>query len=198
VTVDATHADGSPALAWDTSEGGVLVRTPVDQTEGDGSIPIPPLQLRVYPVAFTNIRHLIVGYHYLHRASTIPLACFGVLDSKTALLVGAVVFGAPVGGRGPANKGTLELNRFWLDDRCGKNSESRVLAFCIRWIRKAMPNIHRIISYSDTSLGHLGTIYRATGWTCLGPIRIRDWSMPGRKRENAAVNGQKLKWELAL
>ena len=49
-----------------------------------------------------------------------------------------------------------------------KNSESRVIAFCIRWIKDNLPEVRRIISYADPSHGHSGGIYLAANFRYVG------------------------------
>ncbi len=108
-----------------TSEGSVTVDTSGTPPGGDGSTPIPPLQLRVEKVAFQHLVPYLVEAHYLHRRPSVPKVCFAVFYGWQC--VGVMVYGQPV-ARLEDQETTLELNRFWLSDRCAKNSESRVLA----------------------------------------------------------------------
>lgn len=48
-----------------------------------------------------------------------------------------------------------------------KNSESRVIGAIIRDVRKNT-NWKLLISYADPRYGHIGTIYKATGWLYFG------------------------------
>lgn len=180
--------------------GSVEAGTPGNLSGGNGSSPIPPLQLRVYPVAFANIRHLIVGYHYLKRAPAIPLLCFGVVDSVSGMLEGALVFGQPAARLEDNTGATLELRRFYLSGHCAPNSESRVLGYCIRWIRREQPDVVRLISYSDLGRNHRGIIYRATGWRKVHEItQGSGWDRPNRQRtDNPASGDTKIKWEYLI
>ncbi|MCH8030832.1 MAG: FAD-dependent oxidoreductase [Bacteroidetes bacterium] len=60
------------------------------------------------------------------------------------------------------------LSRLWLSDRCGRNSESRVLGIICRSLRQWRPDLKALIAYSDPSAGHRGVIYKAAGFTYLG------------------------------
>ncbi len=91
---------------------------------------------------------------------------------------GARLLGVAVIGVGPFNvhrafrdaetREVVCLSRLWLDDRCGRNSESRVLGVICRSLRRWQPNIKALVAYSDPGAGHEGTIYRAAGFAYLG------------------------------
>ena len=88
-------------------------------------------------------------------------------------LVGVAVIGV-----GPFNIHRLFLNanpeevsclsRLWLDDRCGRNSDSRVLGIICSSLRRWQSSIKAIVAYSDPTAGDDGTIYRAAGFAYLG------------------------------
>lgn len=68
---------------------------------------------------------------------------------------------------------TLELSRFAIDPRYQvKNLASWTIARLLKWAKAA--GYAAVISYADTGL-HTGTIYRASGFECLGPSRARDY-----------------------
>ncbi len=160
----------------------------------DGLTPISPLQLRVEKISFSAAVPYLVEHHYLHRRSSIPKLTFGVFFGWQC--VGVLVFGQPV-ARLEDQTTTLELNRFWLSDDCGKNSESRLLGVCCRLIKRFMPEIRRVIAYSDSAMNHTGTIYKAAGWSPL-PGRLDTWERANRLRRNPRVMGIKTKWEKAI
>jgi len=60
----------------------------------------------------------------------------------------------------------LELNRLWIDDCLGKNSESAFIALCLKSI-KANYDIKIIQSFADGRLG-CGTIYKASNFKYYG------------------------------
>jgi hypothetical protein len=101
---------------------------------------------------------------------------FGVFGPQGEI-VGAITFG-PLASREAegslgAGASVMELTRLWLADCCGPNSESRVVRIAIRLLRKARPDLTMVVAYSDPSVGHDGTIYRAAGfeYVGLGPQR---------------------------
>jgi lysyl-tRNA synthetase class I len=56
----------------------------------------------------------------------------------------------------------------WLDDRLGRNSESRILGIILRMLRRGQSTIKAVVAYSDPLAGHTGTVYRAAGFLYLG------------------------------
>lgn len=111
---------------------------------------------------------LVVAKHYLHRRPPISHA-FGLYVRGS--LMGVVTYGTPASrhlqmSACPSDPGrVLELNRLWLDDELGPNSESWFVA---RTLKMLPPRI--VVSYADPLFGHMGYIYRAlnfryAGWT---------------------------------
>jgi hypothetical protein len=89
-----------------------------------------------------------------------------------------------------------------------RNTASRFLAEMLAFFRKECPDRERLISYQDTSV-HLGTIYKAAGWTAahISKARQRDRSKPrngSRRFYRTSINGQapdaseKVRWEKEL
>lgn len=90
-------------------------------------------------------------------------------------LMGALQFGPPLDKRkvlglvsGTEWNNMIELNRMALDDRLPRNGESRVLAVSARILRKRMPSLKWVLSYSDATQCGDGTIYRASGFVLTG------------------------------
>jgi len=143
---------------------------------GGGSIPTPPLQLlRVEECDLKAIQAFVVAHHYSGSVFGITGRRFFRVDVDGAL-VGAAIFGTPA-GRGVAEKydpngeGLLELRRFVMIDDLPKNAESRTLGVMFRALKK--DGLRFILSYADPSHGHVGVIYRATGFTYLGTTSAR-------------------------
>jgi len=64
----------------------------------------------------------------------------------------------------------IELNRMAFDDTLPKNSESRVIAICLRLIKKHAPQVKWVISFADGTQCGDGTIYRASGFVLTGIV----------------------------
>lgn len=130
---------------------------------------IHPMEgLTVEPMASAQAASLAIEHHYLHRRPPISYA-FGL--HRHGLPVGVVTFGTPPSrhlqmGACPSEPSlVIELNRLWVADSEGPNTESW---FVSRALRQLPPRI--VVSYADTREGHYGYIYRAlnfryAGWT---------------------------------
>jgi hypothetical protein len=129
-----------------------------------------PKALTVRRVLPSVVRSLIEQEHYVHCMPSAPCCCFGVyLDAE---LVGAVVFTS--GARqvyrlldAARPQDVVTLARLWLSDTLPANSESRVLGIVLRLLRQST-SWKLVLSYADPAVGHVGTIYQATGWHYLG------------------------------
>ena len=139
-----TSWSGRVLGATDSSAGGAVAARPASQRAGGGAIPTPalhysktfrPKETRIVPIPSIVARSLCRREHYLHSYPGGSLLNFGVFVGR--LLLGVVVLGA-----GPFNvysffdgaqrRQVLCLTRLWLDDRLGRNSESRTLATILR------------------------------------------------------------------
>jgi hypothetical protein len=58
----------------------------------------------------------------------------------------------------------IELNRLAFDDKLPRNSESRVIAICLRLLKKKAPHLKWVVSFADATQCGDGTIYRASGF----------------------------------
>ena len=64
-----------------------------------------------------------------------------------------------------------EFDRMWLSDLMPKFSETITLALLHRFLKRAYPKIKLLISYSDTSVGNMGTIYKAGNYKLIDDIK---------------------------
>jgi len=115
---------------------------------------------------------IIIRNHYSHTFPAGTMLAFGVFHEGA--LRGACCFGKGAAPEyvklveGTKRDEYLELTRLWLHDSLPKNSESFVIGFCLRFIKKHAPKIKWIISYADKNHNHLGTIYKATNFVYTG------------------------------
>lgn len=95
-------------------------------------------------------------------------------DSALAECVGIAAFGPGVsttlpkklfGDKGEAyRKLIVDFNRMWVRDEMPKNTES----WFIGRVLKMLPKPAIVCAYAQPEVGHIGTIYQATGWLYLG------------------------------
>lgn len=142
----------------------LLVNLPM----GGGSIPTSPLQYRVEECEFKSISPIFERYHYkgAHMGG-------GIFASLKLTYKGNIQGGAVVGKPRQENfysngkKRVMEIRRMACLDECPKNTESYFLGKLV-WIFKKKNLCDLIISYSDLSVGHIGTIYKAANFKLIG------------------------------
>lgn len=127
--------------------------------------------LNIFPCDVSDIRDFIQKHHYSKSINGVKISyCFKVKYKDS--LVGAVLFGAMSTTAwkkfADEEKKVLELRRLVLLDNVGKNSESRTIGFCLRYIKKYDKNIEVVVSYADPYYGHIGTIYKAANFKFVG------------------------------
>jgi len=74
----------------------------------------------------------------------------------------------------------LELNRMWLDDCLGKNSESKAISYSIKYIkRKFKGKIKWVQSFADERCGKNGIVYQACSFKYYGEHTSDFWELDG-------------------
>ena len=170
------------------------------QLRDGGSIPTPSLQsLRVRPCHIHEIQSVIERVHYSHSIFGVTTDfCYAV--ERGCELVGGAIFGKPA-AYNVAKKygagGLTELRRFVLTDECPRNSESKMIAFMLRDLKRE--GVKRVLSYADPAQGHAGTIYKALGFKYVGLTAKRKHVMwKGKKYPDRNVHQTKFPFHLEL
>lgn len=87
----------------------------------------------------------------------------------------------------------IELNRLWISDFYGDHRKNKASEFVADALRQLPPLL--VASYADTSVGHIGTVYRAlnfhyAGWTDEDRKTPRfDYVVPGKHSRDAFRGG---------
>lgn len=128
--------------------------------------------MRVERITSSEAKPWIMRKHYAHRMPCI-IHAFGLFDGSRCHGVCTYSRGAsPHLCRGVCGDEysdlVYELNRLCVDHE-DKNARS----FLIAKTFKLMPKPAILISYADTSQGHVGYIYQATNWIYTGLSAIR-------------------------
>lgn len=126
----------------------------------------------------------VIKYHYLHRRCSCSQA-FGLYRFEE--LVGVCCFGSPATDsirKGVCGKeckdDVIELTRVVLKQKIGRNAESWFISRCLKMCCKPI-----IISYADTSQGHVGYIYQATNFLYTGlSSKHKDWVILGMEGQH--------------
>jgi|SRR5579859_6381830 len=155
--------------------GSSTVEQPIPIGDG-GSTPTPSLQISateftIEPCKLSDVRAFVETHHYSHNLNGVKISfCFSA--KHNGVLVGAVVYGAMSTTAwkkfADSEKKVLELRRLVLLDSVGRNSESRMVGYTLRWIKKNAPEVTVVVSYADPMHGHNGTIYKASNFRYIG------------------------------
>lgn len=113
---------------------------------------------------FSDIRDIFEEYHYkkANMGGGISV-CFAMFINNK--LVGGSVLGKPRHEK--KYKNCIDIRRMALIDEAPFNSESWFLSQIIKWIG-ANTNYDNVLSYSDKTVGHIGTIYKASNFKEIG------------------------------
>lgn len=118
-------------------------------------------------------KDIILTKHYSHTwLSAFGRVNIGVFENDK--LLGVAAFGNLMNPKSYKNinknfnqNSIIELNRLWVDDYLGKNSETVLLSASFKIIKQKYPHIKAIQSFADGRLG-CGTIYKACNFKYFG------------------------------
>ncbi len=186
------------------SGDGVPVAHPLFQTEGDGAIPVSPLQLSYHTIDVPTAIQLNALWH-----SRLPKVIRGNIDRNRRKVCyvaefanryyACAIWSDPVAANRMDNGHLiLELRRMAISDEAPKNTASNMLGWMKRDIKKRFPDLVKLVSYQDTEV-HLGTIYKSAGWDQIAPATTNtEWNCPSRPRVASQSSAPKLRWEVSL
>ena len=91
----------------------------------------------------------------------------------------------------------LELRRMAISGDAPRNTASRMLSIMRKLICRKFPDVIRLISYQDTEV-HIGTIYKASGWSAVSQSKGMSWTSKTRVRNKEQSMAEKVRWELQI
>ena len=109
--------------------------------------------------------------HYSHGCHNAPSPCYGLFDINDGVeqLIGCLMFATPCSENVRASifgneykNCVTELHRLHIMDCTPHNTESWFISRVLKMLKFDKPIIKAVISFSDTTIGHDGTIYKAT------------------------------------
>lgn len=118
-------------------------------------------------IGFKAARDYITKNHYTHGCGASASPCYGLFDGFK--LIGVLMFACPCSedvraslfGEDEKDR-VIELHRLHILDVTPKNTESWFISRCLKQLVKDRPQTKGVISFSDLTQGHVGTIYKAT------------------------------------
>lgn len=143
----------------------------------------------VQEISYSVAMETVIAKHYLHRKCPCSRA-YGLFERTSNTLVGVVTYGVPCSStllRGICGEEEMhnvyELNRLWVDDTVERNGESYLIANSIKRLDKEI-----IVSFADTSQGHIGYVYQATNFLYCGlSAKFRDPVVKGQEGKHHAT-----------
>lgn len=143
----------------------------------------------VESISYRDAMEIVIAKHYLHRKCPVSHA-YGLIDRSTGEIVGVVTYGVSPSSTllkgicGPDEaKNVYELNRLWVDDKVAKNGESYLVANSMKYLDREI-----VVSFADTSQGHVGIIYQAANFLYTGlSSKFRDPKVKGKENQHHAT-----------
>ena len=120
----------------------------------------------------------IAKYHYFGRIGKCSIKYGAFLNNN---MIGICAFASITRNESATRLGLKsnqirELTRFCVHPQYQKrNLASWFLSKCIILIKNEIPNLKSLISFSDKTYNHYGTIYKATNWILDGQIKPDYW-----------------------
>lgn len=150
---------------------------------GDGgSIPTSPHDLRIKEGRFSDFSFLLERYHYKGKNIGGGISYHLILEYK-GMCFGGCVIGKMRHADKYGNQ-TVELRRMVLDPRCPPNTASYFLSKIIWWLKKNT-SIEEVLSFSDLTVGHEGTCYRAANFQFVRETKPSNYVLWNGKRYHA-------------
>jgi hypothetical protein len=161
------------------------------------------INYNVKRISAKEAKEYIHKNHYSHGSHNGPSPCYGLFDGE--LLIGVLMFATPCSENVRASvfgkehvDNVTELHRLHIMDVTPKNTESWFISRCLKQLKLDKPQIWAVLSFSDTTEGHEGTIYKATNAIFCGQTGKAKFymDMEGRLR-HPRQNGVNIKKEEA-
>ncbi len=129
---------------------------------------------------------IIIKNHYSHKVAGFATTYIYLGIYINGELLGTLQYGFAMNPASAKNivKDTgiyehLELNRMWIDDKAGRNTESMALSYSIKYIKGKHKKIQWIQSFADERCGGLGIVYQAANFRYYGEHTSDFYSLDG-------------------
>jgi hypothetical protein len=178
----------------------IRVVHPLFPTEGGGSIPTSPLQLRMGWMKVRDAVRLNETWHSVLPDFTYPEQKCKAIGAEHKGIYYAVAIWSPPVARRLNWTGRYELRRLAIAPDAPRYTASRMLRVMRLLIERQpkLANVRTLISYQDKD-SHLGTIYRAAGWREVNESAVPADGWQSRTQRSASqTNADKVRWELTL
>ena len=159
---------------------------------------------KVQKISCNTAKEYIIKNHYAHGCHNSPYPCYGLYDD--GYLIGVLMFATPCSKNVRASvfgeeykDNVIELHRLHILDITPKNTESWFISKCIKALLIDRPQTWGIISFSDTTQGHEGTIYKASNFISCGKTSKATFYLDKNNRlHHPRQNGINVTKEMAI
>lgn len=124
-------------------------------------------EFSIIPCTLQKIREFVETWHYSKSVNGLQVSnCFAMYCDGH--LIGGMIFGKMSMKNAwkkyaEHEEDVIELKRLCCVDKTPKNTESRFIGWCIRWLQ-SNTEFKTVVSYADAYHNHTGVIYRATNF----------------------------------
>jgi len=178
--------------------GDSLMQNELFQELNGGARPTSPLQFLIREVNHTTATNFYKKWHYLGEIDFIASVNYGAYFLNN--IYGVISYGCPNAKkmRGLYDEktqcGWWEIKRLAMDDNAPRNSESRFIRVSLKILRKFFI-VRGLLTLADDGVGHVGTIYKASGFEYKGLSEIKsDYVLNGKKIQRGKVVGLGGEW----
>jgi len=138
--------------------------------------------LEVKPIARADAKSLVLHNHYMKTFPNGSKIFLGVFDKVNKKAVGVIVFGysssteTKVGHlvNDLTKEEFIEMQRLWISDDYGHNSESYVLALTMKLL-KEHTKLKVIFTHAGGCKNDCGIVYQASAWLYFGKDVCNDF-----------------------
>ena len=130
---------------------------------------------------------VIVPHHFSHKVTM--NSCINLLVLYNGKISGAMQIGYGIRPHIKTEReGVLdyhkvrEFDRMWLSDEMPKYSETICLSLLHHYLKATHKEIKYLISYTDTSIGNNGTIYKAANYELVDILKADFYVLPSGER----------------
>lgn len=141
-------------------------------------------------------RAIVATQHYSRRFVNNSYLHLGVYCGRE--LVGVLQFGYALNPNSGArvvtstrNREYMELNRMWVHDSQPRNTESRILSYAIRFIRRIYPQVQWVQSFADERCGRAGVVYQAANFEYIGGHKGQFYELDGEMYHKICMDAVK-------
>lgn len=134
--------------------------------------------LKIKLIPSNEIKPFFDQYHYLRKHRNGPINIAALLNDE---IIAAISYGNPTRQNSSKrlnlkNSELLELTRLCIHPKYRKkNLGSYLLSKSIKWITNNCKSPKAIITFADTTLGHQGTVYKASNFQFDGEVKPTYW-----------------------